>query len=154
MSITNLYEFIEAMNTECSLISMPPPVIPIKAFRVDGNNGLKVRMGCRDLKSCDYLKFKKRHLVLIEFSDLYQQFDDLRLVHNALDSSIHNTFLKERAKKLKVLSKDSESILKAELEQKISQSLNLITIIKKQLNIKNQKKIFLSHLQIQIQPSN
>ena len=70
-----LLEFREKIQTECSL--MGSPILHIQALKIDDNKtkrNLKQQLGCKNLKSCDYLRRKKKNLYFIELSDFQTQF--------------------------------------------------------------------------------
>jgi len=74
-----LLKYREKINTECTLLSNPPPILSIKAIKIDGTpKGLKHKVGCRHLKSCDYFRQKKENFYFIEISDFYQQLLNLK----------------------------------------------------------------------------
>ena len=76
----------EFIHTECSLYGSP--ILNVKALKIDANQkSLKRRMGCGNLKSCDYFRRKKDNLYFIELSDFHQQLIDLAKVNSDNEAS-------------------------------------------------------------------
>jgi len=71
----SLLKYSEFINTECRVLK---PILSIKALKIDANiKSLKKRLGCKNLKSCDYFKRNKQKFYFIEISDFNAQFEDL-----------------------------------------------------------------------------
>lgn len=74
-----LLKYREKINTECTLVDNPAPILSIKAIKIDGTpTGLKIWIGMRDTRSCDYLAQRNRSNFFIEISDFYAQLSDLK----------------------------------------------------------------------------
>jgi hypothetical protein len=74
-----LLKYREKINTECTLVSNPAPILSIKAIKIDGTpTGLKIWIGKGNTKSCDYLTQRNRSNFFIEISDFYAQLSDLQ----------------------------------------------------------------------------
>jgi hypothetical protein len=141
----SLEQFNEEIDTECSLIGSP--TIPIDAIRIDGAGGasLKFLLCKNSLKSCDYLKFTENKIIFIEFSDFYEQINNLTetnsIITNLEISEDNMQALLKR--KLIIQPKD---VIKEEIQSKISETLLLFELIKNNYDIKehlNKKLIFL-----------
>lgn len=66
----NLSTYTEFIETECT----PSKTLSIEAIKLGGQPaGLKDKLGCGGLKSCDYLKDEDDCLILLEISDLSKQ---------------------------------------------------------------------------------
>lgn len=71
----SLLKYSEFINTECSV---PKPILSVKALKIDANTkSLKSKLGCKNLKSCDYFKRRKQNFYFIEISDFHTQFESL-----------------------------------------------------------------------------
>jgi len=80
----NLLPFREKINTECRI---PIPILKIKAIKIDASErNLKQKVGCKNLKSCDYLKRRRNNLYFIEISDFNAQFEALSNKTTSSDS--------------------------------------------------------------------
>lgn len=62
------------IDTECEDNKLAKPK---KALKIDGYCSLKMDINCKDFKSCDYLRYKKSEIILIEISNLEKQFMDI-----------------------------------------------------------------------------
>jgi hypothetical protein len=124
----NLDLFIEDINTECSMLGNPS--LSIQAIKVDaeGENSLKYRLCQNELKSCDYIKFTENKTYFIEFSDLYEQLKNLRVLSNAISNSNISDSEKRALNEKKVIIKEP-TVIKNELQSKISESLLLFQLI-------------------------
>lgn len=71
----NILKYRQLIDTECS--NQQNTQLSVKAVKLDGQNSLKMAIGCGDLKSCDYMRYKKDKILLIEISDLKMQIADL-----------------------------------------------------------------------------
>jgi len=70
-----LLEYKEPLNTECRIAQ---PILKVRAIKIDADvDSLKKFVGCKDLKSCDYIKKRKNNLYFIEVSDFNAQLEDL-----------------------------------------------------------------------------
>ncbi len=70
-----LLKYREPLNTECRIVQ---PILKMRAIKIDANiDSLKKDVGCKDLKSCDYIKKRKHKLYFIEVSDFNAQLEDL-----------------------------------------------------------------------------
>ena len=141
----NLDSFIEEINTECSMIGNPS--LSIQAIKIDaeGTNSLKYELCQNELKSCDYIKFTENKTYFIEFSDLYEQLSNLRILSNAIDNSNISNDEKIALKRNKVINKEP-TVIKNELQSKISESLLLFQLISEKYDINEhieKNKIFL-----------
>ena len=117
----SLLQFRENINTECRI---PFPILKIKALKIDANkNSLKQKVGCKNLKSCDYFKRKKDNLYFIEISDFHDQFVQL--------SKLSNTSKAAKDIKLEVRLKLSDSLL---IHQNI---LRIFNVSAKNISLKN-----------------
>lgn len=74
----------EKINTECDVLDNPE--LDVKAIDLDK---LKSRVNCAQMKSCDYLRKKKRELLFIEISDIKYEISD----------SIENGLIEKEARK-------------------------------------------------------
>ena len=130
----NLDLFIEEVDTECNMLGNPS--IPIQAIKVDseGTNSLKYKLCKNELKSCDYIKFTDNKIYFIEFSDLYEQLNNLRTLSNAIDNSNISDDEKTALNRYKVILKEP-AVIKNELQSKISESLLLFQLISDNYNI-------------------
>ncbi len=122
----SLLKYIEYINTECRI---QKPILSVKALKVDANtNSLKSKLGCKNLKSCDYFKRGKQKFYFIEISDFNAQFMNLASRQTSKDA------LKEI--KLEIRLKLSETLI---IYQKLIDNFNF-----KQNNRELSKKALLS----------
>ncbi len=130
----NLDLFTEVINTECSLLGNPS--LTIEAIKIDaeGTESLKYKLCKNELKSCDYIKFTENKIYFIEFSDLYEQLSNLKILTNAINNSNISATEKEALKRNKVIIKEP-TVIKNELQSKISESLLLFQLISNECNI-------------------
>ncbi len=130
----NLDLFIEEINTECSMFGNPS--LSIQAIKVDaeGTNSLKYKLCQNALKSCDYIKFTENKTYFIEFSDLYEQLNNLRTLSNAINNSNISDDEKIALNRNKVINKEP-TVIKNELQSKISESLLLLQLISEHYDI-------------------
>ena len=93
----NICQHKEYINLECK--SFGTNILTVKAIKLDGKNSLKEKINCSDFKSCDYLRYKKDKIVLIEVSDFHTQLRTLQLHYSSLKSckSIDKTTLKRNS---------------------------------------------------------
>jgi hypothetical protein len=124
----NLDLFVEEINTECSMLGNPS--LSIQAIKVDaeGVNSLKYKLCQNELKSCDYIKFTESKIYFIEFSDLYEQLNNLRTLSTAIRNSNISDNEKIALNRNKVIIKEP-TVIKNELQSKISESLLLFQLI-------------------------
>lgn len=127
-----LRQYVERMQTECDLLGNPQ--LMRKAIKVDGTKGLKYYLTQDSLKSCDYLKLQKKHMIFIEFSDLNQQFIDLSQKEQQRDNALYSASVPFYSKKMFPKSID---IIHDEINQKISETLVLMTIMEQKFNLSN-----------------
>jgi len=74
-----LLKYREKIDTECTLVANPSPKLSAMSIKIDGTpTGLKIWLGCRDEKSCDYFRQNKKNFYFIEISDFYAQFSNLQ----------------------------------------------------------------------------
>jgi hypothetical protein len=127
----NLFEYLEFINTECTLISSPSPILAKKAIKLDGNppNGLKHRIGLGTLKSCDYIKFNKNEILFIEFSDLCEQLRNLNSSLSTVSGIVPCRLVTTPV-----------DIIKTELQQKISETKHIFNSLSKTLGLSNNKQ--------------
>jgi len=96
-----LLKYRESLNTECRIAK---PILKMRAIKIDSNtDSLKNFVGCKDLKSCDYIKKRKKNLYFIEVSDFNAQLEDL--------SRISTDATAKKYIKMEVKLKLSETIL-------------------------------------------
>lgn len=133
----NILKYREYIDTECS--NHDNKILNRKALKLDGCNSLKMSIGCKDLKSCDYLKYKKEEILLIEISDIKKQFDSIMIRKDSLTVESKKQLGKKLNKKI-----DPRNIIRDELRAKYLET----SLILKQLteNVKfniNKSKIFI-----------
>jgi len=119
-----LSEFNENINTECN--SLTQPILNIKAIKIDeAKNGLKNKLFCKKLKSCDYFKRKKNKIYFIEVSDFNFQLENLS----------------------KTIPKEAKKYIQMEVKLKLSDTLLIYYELLDKFNIKDknflQKKVLL-----------
>lgn len=102
------------IDTECKENNL---YIPKKALKIDGNHGLKMDINCKDLKSCDYFKYKKNEIVVIEISNLEKQFKDLQSKSSLLTKSQKKQLGNSLSKRIEPI-----SIIREELREKYLQT--------------------------------
>ncbi len=126
--------FIEEINTECSMIGSPS--LSMRAIKVDaeGTESLKYKLCQNSLKSCDYIKFTENKIYFIEFSDLYEQLSSLLGLSSAINNSDLSATEKRNLQKNKIIIK-APTVIKNELQSKISETLNLFTLISDECDI-------------------
>ncbi len=111
-----LIQFRENINTECRIVN---PTLKVQAIKIDASsNSLKQKVGCKALKSCDYLKKRDKKLYFIEISDFNAQFEDLSKISTP----------KSAAKQIKL-----------EIRLKLSDTLLIFQEICKKFKIKTEK---------------
>lgn len=71
----NILKYREFVDTECS--NQQNTKLNKKAIKIDGDDSLKMNIGCGELKSCDYIRYKRDKILFIEISDLKKQLIDL-----------------------------------------------------------------------------
>ena len=102
-----LLEFRENIDTECENIS----ILKIKAIKLDESKNLKIsfrqKMKMGHIGCCDYIRFSRDNLILIEFSDLIKQ-------KRALEKKYDNI-------------KNSDKVIREENINKIKNTLLLIS---------------------------
>ncbi len=80
----NLLKYTEFINTECRV---KKPILSVKALKIDANTkSLKSKIGCKNLKSCDYFKRSKKKFYFIEISDFHAQFEALSSAKTSKDA--------------------------------------------------------------------
>ncbi|MCT7529606.1 hypothetical protein N5T79_10655 [Aliarcobacter cryaerophilus] len=132
----NILKYREFINTECSNQQQK---LKKRAIKIYGSNSLKMAIGCGDLKSCDYLKYKKENILFIEISDLKKQFTDI--------CSKTESLSKDTKKQLgKILTKriDPRNIIRDETRSKYLETINILNILNEltsyvKFNIKKSK---------------
>lgn len=67
----NLLKYCRKIDTECT--ASDSSVLDVRAIKLDGNNSLKESLGLANVKSCDYLRLRRKQAVLIEISNLIRQ---------------------------------------------------------------------------------
>lgn len=124
----NLDLFTEVINTECSILGNPSLTIEAIKLDAEGVESLKYKLCQNGLKSCDYIKFTHNKTYFIEFSDLYEQLNNLRTLSSAITNSNMSDDEKAALKRNKVIIKEP-TVIKNELQSKISESLLLFQLI-------------------------
>ena len=133
----NILKYREYIDTECS--SHQHKILNKKALKLDGDNSLKMAIGCKDLKSCDYLKYKKDKILLIEISDLTTQMQELIQKTSCITEECKDTLGKKLQKKLK-----PEMIIKEELREKYLQTTLILHKLEEHVKFSFHKsKIFI-----------
>lgn len=131
----NILKYKELIDTECS--NQSDSILNIQAIKVDGTNSLKMLLKCGDLKSCDYLRYKKDKILLIEISDLNFQLANLT---RELGSNIPNTTVvsKSTAKLFRPM-----NIIQKELKEKVTNTILILNELIKYVKFNiNKIKIF------------
>lgn len=127
MSI-QLSDYEENINTECDENEQ---TLTIKAIRIDGKKGLKYKLGCGALKSCDYMKDEQDCCLLLEISDLKRQHDNLTKEHEQLTPRLSEKYKPEK-------------IIQQELRIKYTDTLTILCQLEKQTSFKDKdKKVYL-----------
>lgn len=114
----NIFKYREFIDTECS--NQQDTQLGVQALKLDGQNSLKMAIGCGDLKSCDYLKYKRNEILFIEISDLNMQFSDLIQKTSCIDQECKDKLGKSIQKRI-----EPKSIINHEMKDKCIQT-NLI----------------------------
>lgn len=133
-----LLQYIEVMQTECNLLGNP--LLKSKAIKIDGKgkeNSLKYYLEQNSLKSCDYLKLKSQHMIFIEFSDLNQEYIDLSKQELQRDTALDEASVLRSNKKIFPKSLDA---IHDGINQKIAETLVLMTIMEQKFNLMNNPK--------------
>ncbi len=82
-----LLEFREHIDTECENLS----ILNLKAMKLDESKNLKIsfrkKMKMGHIGCCDYIRFSRDNLILIEFSDLIKQKRALEKKHRDIKAS-------------------------------------------------------------------
>jgi hypothetical protein len=105
----------EYIKTECSFIG--EPILKVQALKIDADNkSLKQQLGCKNLKSCDYLKRKSKCFYFIELSDLHAQLINLKTTYTQ---------------------KEALKIIKEEIRLKLSESLHIYNQLTIKTNFTN-----------------
>ena len=132
----NILQYREHINTECS--NHQDTILSKKAIKVDGNSSLKMALKCGDLKSCDYLKYKKEKIFMIEISDLNFQLKKLSIELNPITNSV-NSLSKSTSKMLKPM-----NIIQKELKEKVTNSMLILNELVKYIHFMVTKtKVFI-----------
>ena len=124
----NILRYREYINTECS--NQENTILSKKALKLDGNNSLKMAINCSDLKSCDYLKYKKSEITLIEISDLSAQLKDLHKNIQCITDDCKIQLGKKIIKKI-----DPKTIIREELRDKYIQTTLILYKLKEFISI-------------------
>jgi len=123
-----LLKYREKINTECTLVSNPAPILSVKAIKIDGTpKGLKHKVGCKILKSCDYFRQKKESFYFMEISDFYAQLSDLQ----------NKTSIKNPSKK--TLS-EAEEYIKNEISSKLIGTNTIFEALQNKFTFNENKK--------------
>ena len=136
----SLEQFTENIKTECSMINHP--ILSIQAIKVDGveENSLKNTLCNNSLKSCDYIKFTDNEICFIEFSDFYEQLNNLITENNHIKNSNISAENKRSLVRKKIIIKP-QNVIKNEIQNKISETILLFDLICKNYPIsKHQNK--------------
>jgi len=106
-----ILQYREFINTECT--NTDNTILNKKAIKIDGVKSLKKYACCTHLKSCDYLKYKKSKIILVEISDLkaqiinlkksYDTKEILQMIYRELKEKITQTLLFLEALSKKIL---------------------------------------------------
>lgn len=78
----NLLPYCQKIDTECS--DSPNSILKLRAIKLDGQHSLKESLGLADVKSCDYLRVRRRTATLIECSNLPRQHQNELTKYNKL----------------------------------------------------------------------
>ncbi|QKF58959.1 hypothetical protein [Aliarcobacter lanthieri] len=133
----NILKYREFIDTECS--NNQQIKLDKKAIKIDGNNSLKMTIGCGDLKSCDYLRYKKDKILLIEISDLKKQFTDICSKTELLSKDTKKQLGKILTKKI-----DPRNIIRDETRSKYLETINILNELTSYVKFNMKKsKIFI-----------
>jgi hypothetical protein len=133
----NILKYREYIDTECT--DHQQMILNKKAIKLDGNSSLKMAVECGDLKSCDYLKYKKEKILLIEISDIKRQLQDLVQKTWCISQESKETLGKKLAKKI-----EPKKIIKEELRDKYIQTTLILYKLVEQIKFNiNKSKAFI-----------
>lgn len=111
----NILQYRKFIDTECS--NQTNTILKTKALKIDGKNSLKMEFNCKDLKSSDYLKYKKNEIIFIEISDLQKQFNDIKIKNDLLSKDCKKQLGKNLTNKI-----EPRNIIREELREKFIQT--------------------------------
>lgn len=124
----NILQYREFINSECSNHSHT--ILTKKAIKLDGKNSLKMAIGCKDLKSSDYLKYKKNEILLLEISDLAAQLESLFKKTNSIAPECKKNLGDKLTKKI-----TPKNIIQDELREKYIQTILILYKLKDHIRI-------------------
>ncbi len=132
----NLLPYCQKIDTECS--DSPNSILKLRAIKLDGKKSLKESLGLADVKSCDYLRVRRRKATVIECSNLPRQHQNELKQYNKLTACA--TDKSDRALRKAIEKLHPEKTIREELRYKCIHSLLLLHRLADRIGFKLDEK--------------